>query len=121
MGLRNRKVDVTRMTAGALVHGEWTQTAGTPFAVRCSIQPMSPAALSALPECRRELRSYTLFTKTKLNDVNSQNPDRVTIEDEGEFEVFSCNSWQNAIIPHYEVIVQKVQKTETPPAPEEDP
>lgn len=108
MGLRNRIVPARDATGGSYVDGVWVQTFGTPYNVRCSVQPMSPAALLALPEGRRELRSYTIFTSKKLNDVNDQNPTRVTIESE-DYEVFSCNGWQNQIINHYEIIVQKIQ------------
>ena len=108
MGLRNVVLVARDMIGGAYVDGVWTQTASAPYNVRCSKQPMSPAAMLALPEGRRELRSFVLFTSRKLNDVNSQNPTRVTIEGE-EYEVFSCNPWENKIINHFEVIVQRMQ------------
>lgn len=89
MGLRNVKLTAYDMTGGDFVDGVWTETRGPDYIVRCSKQPLSPAALAALPEGRRELRSFSLFTNQKLNDVKAQNPTRVMIEGEA-YEVFSA-------------------------------
>lgn len=109
MSLRSITLMVRRLSSGVLdqATGLWSEEVeGTPFPILCSLQPLSSSQMQSLPEGRRDKESYTLFTDTPLNTVTSQNPDRMMINGD-DFEVFSVNPWQNGILSHYEVLVQK--------------
>jgi hypothetical protein len=109
MSLRNRTITVTRKT-GAWVDGVWTTTGTSSFDVTCSVQPASGQDLQTLPEGRRLLQTYKIFTDVEHMTVLEQknNPDIVQIDGE-PYEIVSAQAWQNAIIPHFASLAQRLQ------------
>lgn len=112
MSLRNRTLTVRRMAGGeySSTTGLWTsQVESSTFEIECSVQPLGPRQMQALPEGRRNRQSWEIWTDTTLNTVESQNPDRIVI-DGSDFEVYSVSPWKNDVLPHYEIVVQKMDE-----------
>ena len=112
MSLRSKTLTVTRKAAGSFVKGVWTPSlvAATTFTILASVQPATPRDLQSLPEERRNRQSYLIFTSTQLLTVDVPgvtNPDIVSIYGE-DYEVSGPSAWQNGILDHYEIIVQKI-------------
>jgi len=112
MSLRSKTLTVTRRAAGTFVKGVWTPSIAAPttFPILASVQPAGPRDLQSLPEERRNRQSYLIFTDTQLLTVDVPgvtNPDTLVIDGE-TYEVSGPSAWQNSIIDHYEVIVQKI-------------
>lgn len=98
-----------RFAAGSYVDGRWVEGASSALAFTASVQPASSEDLQSLPENRRKLSTFALFTSTRLLGVDVEsgtNPDRVTLHD-GIYEVVSVARWQNNVIPHYKALVQR--------------
>ena len=102
-----KPLTLQRLSGGTYVNGIWTNQTATTSTFTASVQPLSGEELQSLPEERRNKKTYKLYTSTKLETVNSQNPDRVIIYTE-TYEVFRVDIWQNNIINHYEIYVSKI-------------
>jgi hypothetical protein len=113
-----RDLEVTRPAGGEYVEGVYQEGATSSLTIQASVQPLSGRQLQALPEGRRNRESYRLFSDQGLRPYDGQNPDRVLI-DGHEFEVFSVSPWQNGILPHFDMIVQRIGPAQ--PAPVEVP
>ncbi len=74
-----------------------------------SVQPLAAQETLLLPENRREVKNFKLFTDTKLlaTEKGGDNADYVVI-DGLDYEVMRVDPWQNAVISHYRVIVSKL-------------
>ena len=72
------------------------------FTIQGSVQPTSTGDLSALPEGRRDSKTYTVYTRDKVKE-NS-----VLIIDEEEYLVVTSQKWKNNIIQHYKLICAKI-------------
>lgn len=109
MSLRTWILTVRRYEAGEYVSGVWQEGPSTTFDVRASVQPASPEEMELVPEGRRQHASFSVFTDQYLRPAQTgrSNADIVTINSE-EYEVLSCETWQNKILPHYKAIVSRL-------------
>lgn len=100
---------ITPRTAGSYVNGRWTgEVAGTPYNITGTWQPATATEVMTLPEGRRERSVMRIYTATRLNGlVSDKNPDRVTMGGQ-VYEVYSRESWQNGLLPHYKYLVTEV-------------
>jgi hypothetical protein len=91
---------------------------GTTTTIKASVQPVGGNSittiggqmLSSLPENRRTLESYLLYSDTLLNiadDTTGKQGDLVSISGR-DFEVQGMRMWQNGLINHSVYIVQRV-------------
>lgn len=116
-----KSLTVKRAQPGAYVKGRWTQPSAVAGSIFASVQPTPARDLQTLPEGRRNAQSYNLFSDVALNSVsvNGQtNCDIVTVNLE-DYEVYTCAPWQNSVINHYKMIVQRMTDTRILPTPPE--
>jgi len=107
---RTYTLDAKRYDGSTNTKGRWSPGAETPFTFIASVQPLRGSELLTLPEGQRERETYKLYTSTKLNGANESNktkPDKIQLFDK-TFEVLIVEIWQNKVIPHYKVIVSKI-------------
>ena len=100
----------TRQVPATNVNGEWVPNPGSVINFDCSKQNPTGKDLLTLPEGRREKETHILFTDFELKTIDEEaniNPDIIDI-DGGKFEVMNVEAWQNKVIPHYRVIVSKI-------------
>ncbi len=106
-----KNLTVRRPAAGSYVNGRWVE-AGQPteLTVKASVQPASTEELETLPEARRTQGVYKLYSSTRFQSVqeNANNPDIVVIDND-DYEVMSCQPWQNNLINHYKALAARVQ------------
>lgn len=105
---RNHYLTAKRKAGGAYSSGRWVEGTESDVAFRASVQPLSERELLALPEGRRTLETYKIFSDTQLNTVGSQNPDEVVLNGE-RFEVYSLGDWHNGILEHFAYTISKKQ------------
>jgi len=103
-------------TPGAYVDGHWVEGSETPGTIQASVQPTKPSDMQMLPEGRREVESFRVYSDTRLNTVldreadgSKASPSMVIIDNE-RYEVFSSLRWQNNVINHFKMIVIKLAK-----------
>lgn len=70
--------------------------------IRASVQPANGKVMQALPENRRDIETYSLFSNTTLFtgdivQINSM-----------DYEIQAVESWQNNVINHNQYVAQKV-------------
>jgi hypothetical protein len=108
-----RTLSGQRLAPGARVNGRWVEGAPTSISFKASVQPVSEHDLAFLDISRRERKSYTIYTDTKLNALTAgtTNPDRVNIENE-VYEVVIAAPWRNNVISYYKYIIQKLDAVE---------
>jgi hypothetical protein len=104
--LFRKQLSGARLATGALVKGRWVEGAASPLTFEASVQPTTPHDVLFLEIGRRERKSFTLYTDTKLMALTAgtTNPDRVYINGE-TYEVDVEAPWQNNVISHYKFIV----------------
>lgn len=104
---------VRRMTGGAVgAGGVWVEGVETKINIKASVQPATPKELLALEENRRNRQTFILYTKTKLDTVEAQNPYRIRLfKSTDDYEVVGVEPWQNGILPHFRITVQKIEPT----------
>jgi len=110
----NQSLTGTRRTSSpSIVKGELAALgADTPLVFEGSVQPVTGHDLLAVPEGRRETAIKRILTTFKLQGIDedtSINPDRIDLED-GEYEVFKVEDWQNGILSHYDVLVSRINQ-----------
>ncbi len=105
-----RPLAANRKPIGSYVDGVWVEPEGLAFTVLASVQPATPEDLQSLPENRRTLATYRLYTDTQLFRAleGVRNPDTVIINGE-EYEIAQVSAWQNGIIGHYKCLAVRVQ------------
>jgi hypothetical protein len=105
-----RPLTVSRKSLGAYVNGIWVQNEDYSFTILASVQPATPEDLQSLPENRRTLTAYRIYTDTQLLSAleGVRNPDTMTINDE-EYEIAQVGVWQNGVINHYKCLAVRVQ------------
>lgn len=102
---------VKRPTGGSYINGEWVETGEpTVITVMASVQPATTEDLQSLPEARRTLGAYRVFSDTKFQSLeeDANNPDVIVIYD-NDYEIAQVQPWQNGIVPHYKAIAVRVQ------------
>jgi len=107
-----KDVTVKRYADGAYVNGVWVEGAETTLTVKASVQPATTEDLQSLPENRRQLGAYRIYTDSELKSVveNANNPDKVVI-DSTDYEVAQVQPWKNGLIEHYKALAVRVQPT----------
>jgi len=97
-----------RAAAGSWDGGFYDPGDSVEFSFYASIQPLTPDEMQALPEGRRTLQAYNLFTDYLLQtgEAEDQMPDCVVIDGE-HYEVISVARWRTTRLAHYEVIVAR--------------
>lgn len=100
----NQALFVLRPAEGYYEGGEWFEGSESTFTIRSSVQPTSPRDLQLLPEGRRVVAAYTLYSKSVIREK-----DRITIYGD-QYEVLKVFVWQNGILPHYQAIASKMQE-----------
>jgi hypothetical protein len=107
--------------SGSRVDGKWVEGTPKEFTIEASVQPLSGKELENLPEGRRKRAAFKLFTDTSLRTVNQENPDLVRLESASQtqgteevYEVITVAHWNNAVLPHYEIVISLC---ETDPRP----
>lgn len=107
-------VNLYRKTAGTYVNGLWVEGGETLIVITASIQPTTGEEMLSLPEGRRNRKTYSLFTSTKINLISTgTNPDQVQIFGE-RFEVVRVEPWQNnppvfGIVNHFKFFAQALE------------
>lgn len=98
-----------RWSDGSRIQGKWTDGTQAPFTIQTSVQPLSARDLETLPESRRATgESYKLYTNSVLRTIqNSEQPDQVTLFGD-QFEIFSGETWSNAVIPHNKYVATRL-------------
>lgn len=101
---------VTRYAAGGYVNGAWVEGASSQVTIQASVQPASAEDLQSLPENRRALGAYKLYSSAPFQGVieGQRNPDTVVINGD-TYEVARVDPWQNGVIHHYKTLVVRVQ------------
>ena len=90
---------VYRKIAGSYVNGIWVEGAETAIPITASVQPTTGEEMLSIPEGRRNKKTYSLFTSTKINlIVSGHNPDQIDIFNE-RYEIVRVEPWQNVIPP----------------------
>lgn len=107
-------VNLYRKAAGTYVNGLWVEGGETLIVITASIQPTTGEEMLSLPEGRRNRKTYSLFTSTKINLISTgTNPDQVEIFGE-RFEVVRVEPWQNnppvfGIVNHFKFFAQALE------------
>lgn len=80
--------------------------------IKGSVQPLDGNTMETLPENKRELETYRLYTKTQLfttREVGGSKLKADQVEIFGKtFEVIRVEPWQNSLISHYKAIVSRI-------------
>ena len=107
-----RPLQVTRKLAGSYDDaGKWVDGATSKvLTIQASVQPLLGKDVKTLPENRRSLESYCLYTNTNLtilDELTGLRGDMVVINGKN-YEIVARHDWQNGLIDHYKYIVQRV-------------
>lgn len=107
-----RPLQVTRKLAGYYDDaGKWVDGANSVgLTIQASVQPLLGKDVKTLPENRRSVESYVVYTKTNLtvlDELTGLRGDTVVIGGKN-YEVVARHDWQNGIVDHYKYIVQRV-------------
>lgn len=107
-----RPLQIIRKQAGFYNNaGKWVDGANSVgLTIQASVQPLLGKDVNTLPENRRSLESYCLYTNTSLtvlNELTRLRGDIVVIGGKN-YEIVSRHDWQNGIVDHYKYIVQRV-------------
>lgn len=103
---------VRRMVGGERDdNGRWVEGSEATIRIRASVQPATPKDLMALEEGRRNRATFVLFTSTRLETVDTQNPYRVKLFGSDDYEVVGVEAWQNGVRPHFRILAQKINAT----------
>lgn len=101
---------VKRFTGESYVKGRLVDGTETQISIKASVQPATGRDTKLLPENRREVEHYKIYTDTELFTAekgSSQSPDRVVYEG-NDYEVLKLGRWQNGIINHFKYMISKV-------------
>lgn len=105
-----QSVTIRRRTAGEYVDGRWIEGAETVLTIKASVQPAKDSDMQMLPEGRRFMSSFRLYTDTELrsSEEHGANCDIAALPF-GDHEIVAVMPWGNGIIPHFKAIAQRVQ------------
>lgn len=102
-------LNLYRKNPGSFVEGRWVEAGETLIPITASIQPTSGEEMLSVPEGRRNRKTYSLFTSSKVEVIhglnNSVNPDQIEIYGE-RYEIVQVEVWQNnppifGVVNHY--------------------
>lgn len=90
--------------------GLWVDGAETDMTIKASVQPATTEDLQSLPENRRTLGAYRLYSSFEFQTLveGQKNPDVVTIKGQ-EYEIAQVDPWENGVINHYKAIAVRIQ------------
>lgn len=106
-----------RKSPGAYVNGIWVEGVETAIPIAASVQPTTGEEMLSIPEGRRNRKTYSLFTSTKIEVIhgfqNSTNPDQIEIYG-GRYEVVRVEIWQNhpsvfGIVNHFKFYASELE------------
>lgn len=105
-----KSITVKRTDGGYYnVDGVWQKGTETQFSIQASVQPTTGEDMMLLPENRREVSSFKIFTDTKLftsKKGSDREPDILVVDGE-DYETIIVYRWQNDIINHWKAIISK--------------
>lgn len=103
-----KNVPLERSTGGSYVNGRYVANTET-VTLKASVQPTSEKDLMTLPEGRRDMGSYTLYSEQPIYaaEQEGQNADIVTLYGD-RYEVIDVARWGNGVIDHYKAIVVRI-------------
>ncbi len=106
--LRKFVIPVSRFGAPVNVDGIVETTVSETFNIRASVQPLNNGqATQYLVDLRDAREVYRVYTDAELLPADEQQQaDKMTVFGR-EFEVRSCENWQNGIKPHYKAIIAR--------------
>lgn len=108
---------IYRKNPGAYFNGIWNELGETAIPITASIQPTTGEEMLSLPEGRRNKKTYSLFTSTKVDVIHgvndSTNPDQIEIYGE-RYEIVRVEIWQNnppvfGVVNHYKFYAQSLE------------
>lgn len=105
-----KTITVKRKPPGNYINGIWQDGELQDLTIQASIQPTSPNDLENLAEGRFMNNTYKLYSSEPFQSADDNanlQPDMIILP-EGNFEVVSCQYWQNSIISHYKTIISKL-------------
>jgi hypothetical protein len=99
---------ITRHTGASNVNGFWAGGTTSQVNIMASVQPAPGKTRKNVPEGFDSDSAYLLFTDTELFSAiaGGQHSDELTLFGE-TFEVVGVATWQNNVLPHYEVTVAR--------------
>ncbi len=103
-----------RKMPGAYINGIWVEGGEAAIPITASVQPTSGEEMLSLPEARRNRKTYSLFTSTKIELIHTgANPDQIIIYGE-RYEIVQVQIWQNnppvfGIVNHYKFYAQALE------------
>jgi hypothetical protein len=104
-----RKPLIAKRSVGGssvLPDGTVVQNPRSDVPFKASIQPADRKQLESYPFLRDFKQLYTLFSDTELLTANAETSECDMIDIYGtDFEVLTCEHWQNNIRSHYKIIV----------------
>ncbi|MFC3227334.1 hypothetical protein ACFOGJ_08845 [Marinibaculum pumilum] len=105
-----KPLTVRRKLPGAWANGVWVDGSDVDLSIMASVQPATPEDMQSLPEGRRNMAAYRLYTSTELrsSEDDETNPDRVTLFND-DYEITQVGRWQNGIRSHYRAIATKAR------------
>jgi hypothetical protein len=107
-------LNVTRYNPTTYVNGIPQPATFTNIPITASVQPTTGEEMLSLPEGRRNKKTFSLFTSTKINlIVGGANPDQIDIFGE-RYEVVRVEPWQNnppvfGIVNHFKFYAQALE------------
>ncbi len=109
-------INVERPPQGSYVKGKWVEGDPEDLEIQGSWQPTKSSELENLPEGQRIGEFYTIFSGTELKPASQDGKTKgdIVVKNGERFEVIASDPWQNRIIPHYQMIVQKVNPNANP-------
>lgn len=109
-------INVERPPQGSYVNGKWVQGESVDLGIQGSWQPTKSSELENLPEGQRIGEFYTIFSGTELKPASQDGMTKadVVVKNGERYNVVSSDTWQNSILPHYQMIVQRVNPNANP-------
>ena len=94
-----KPLTVTRPAAGIYVDGLWVDGATSSLEIKASVQPATTDDLQSLPENRRQLGAYRLYSDSPFQSAKEgvQNPDLVVIHGD-TYEIAQSEPWKNGVV-----------------------
>lgn len=107
-----KPLTVYRPSNGAYVNGVWVESGDdVVLTINASVQPATTEDLQSLPESRRNLGAYRLYSSEPFQTITegSKNPDIVQIYGD-DYEIAESSPWQNGVQNHHKSLAVRVQR-----------
>jgi len=105
--MKRQQLTVTRNTQASVApNGDVVLGTPTTLTILASVQPADRKQLESFRFLRDYKQLYTLYSSTELNIAQAGKTEADFVSIYGrDFEVITCESWQNGIRSHYKMIV----------------